>query len=272
MKTTTELITPEIAFEMLKHNKSNRTISKSTVNFYADQMEKGEWKTTSQGIAIATDDRIIDGQHRLMAILKTKIPQTMIVTRGLNYSEVFSVYDTGKTRSAGDVLSIRGVTSPNTVSAALKTYYGLIKKHRSIRSGGGVKLIKLSNTELMDMYIERKDLFDHIYEDVLKGISTKLKIISNSTILGVSYYLIIEKNHEIDKVKSFFLQLINGNEITNETILVLRNKIIETRLRGQRFNKEEHLIYMKKTWNSFILGKTLSRFNITPTDRESDFI
>src|SRR5690554_4199143 len=113
METTIEQITPAVALELLRLNTANRGFSQATVNFYAKQMENGEWKTTSQGIAISSDNRIIDGQHRLMAIVKTKLPQMMLVTRGLDYNEVFAVYDTGKNRTAGDVLQIRGVKQAN---------------------------------------------------------------------------------------------------------------------------------------------------------------
>lgn len=272
MKTTTELITPELALEMLKRNTANRNPSKKAVEFYADQMQKGEWKTTSQGIAISTDDRIIDGQHRLMAIVKTKIPQTMVVTRGLDYDEVFSVYDTGKNRTAGDVLSIRGVKQPNSIAAALKVYTSLKRGHKALGGTTSQKIYKNSNKDIMDLYMSKKDVFDHIYEDVLKGISTTTKIIPNSLILGVSYYLVIDKCHDILKVRSFFIQLVNGTHITNETIALLRNKIIDMRIKGISFKKEDHLIYLKKTWNHFIQGTEVTKFYITVSDREKDFI
>jgi len=272
MKTTLELITPEKAFEMLKMNTANRHISKVTINFYADQMEKGEWKTTSQGIAISDDNKIIDGQHRLMAIVKSKIPQNMYVTRGLDYEEVFAVYDTGKNRTAGDVLSIKGVKNASSNAAALKIYVGLKRKHKSIRHGSSNKWLKLSNKELMDIYMSQKKSFDNIDDYVLKGISATTKIIPNSIILGISYYLVIEKNHDIDKVRSFFIQLINGKSVENETINVLRNKIIETRLKGDNFRKQDHLVYIKKTWNSYINDKELTKFYISALDRERDFI
>lgn len=274
MKTAVEQITPAMALELLRLNTANRGFSQATVNFYSKQMENGEWKTTSQGIAISSDNRIIDGQHRLMAIVKTKLPQTMLVTRGLDYNEVFAVYDTGKNRTAGDVLQIRGVKQANTMSAAIKTYISLCKgkKAGSPHLSGANKGTKESNGNIMDIFMDKKDVFEHVREDVLKGISTTTKIIPNSLILGVSFYLVLEKNHEIKKVRDFFFQLVNGSNIQNQTINLLRNKIIEMRIKGERFNKTDHLVYLKKTWNNFIQGTEVSKFYISTLDRERDFI
>jgi len=274
MKTSVEKITPAIALELLRLNTANRGFSQATVNFYAKQMEHGEWKTTSQGIAISSDNMIIDGQHRLMAIVKTKLAQEMLVTRGLNYNEVFAVYDTGKNRTAGDVLSIRGVKQPNAMSAAIKTYVSLSKgkKAGSPHLTGGSKASKESNANIMDIFMSKRDLFENVSEDVLKGISTTTKIISNSLILGVSFYLVLEKNHQVENVRDFFFQLVNGSNIKNQTINLLRNKIIEMRIKGERFNKTDHLVLLKKTWNNYIQGMEVTKFYISTLDRERDFI
>ena len=68
------LITPKLAKELLLKNNSNRRITKSFVTTYANDMREGRWKgNTAEFIKIADDGDILDGQHRLLAIIETII-------------------------------------------------------------------------------------------------------------------------------------------------------------------------------------------------------
>ncbi len=100
-----ELITPEIAKVWLANNTGNRKIRKSRVEVYALAMARGEWQITHQGIAFDTDGRLLDGQHRLEAIVQYGRPVEMMVTRNIP-SDGFHIMDMGMTRSHADVLGI----------------------------------------------------------------------------------------------------------------------------------------------------------------------
>ena len=52
----TELITPEIAREMLKKNQRNRPINWTKVDEYAAIMKAGKWELHAQGIILDTED------------------------------------------------------------------------------------------------------------------------------------------------------------------------------------------------------------------------
>ena len=79
-----ETITPCLAKEWLQKNLYNRKIRPRKVRQYAADMRAGKWRTTHQGIAFDKEGNLMDGQHRLLAICETNIPQTMMVTRGLD--------------------------------------------------------------------------------------------------------------------------------------------------------------------------------------------
>jgi len=49
---------------------TNRPISMRKVNDYAVEMLKGNWRFTHQGIGFSKKGFLIDGQHRLLAILQ----------------------------------------------------------------------------------------------------------------------------------------------------------------------------------------------------------
>jgi hypothetical protein len=121
VRTAIETITPEIAAEMLKQNVGNRTLRKWHVSRLSATIARGDWLVTHQGIAIATDGRILDGQHRLAAIVAANKTVSMMVARDCDPS-TFIVLDQGAKRSYGDALR-----KPLSEVAALRWAYGFSK-------------------------------------------------------------------------------------------------------------------------------------------------
>lgn len=73
------LVTPELA-EMLYANLAvNRKLHPATVDMFCAEMRQGTFKTTHQGIAINTAGKVIDGQTRLAAIIKSGISVEMFI-------------------------------------------------------------------------------------------------------------------------------------------------------------------------------------------------
>lgn len=99
-------VTPELAAQWLATNTTtNRKISQPTVNGYAHDMIRGKWQVTGETIKFDTDGRLIDGQHRLTAVVVSHRTVQMFVATGIP-TEAMSVLDTGRTRSAGDAPTI----------------------------------------------------------------------------------------------------------------------------------------------------------------------
>lgn len=120
MRSRVQLITPAKAAEMLAANTTNRPLSKPTVRGFAEAMRRGEWIVTHQGIAFDVNGVLVDGQHRLAAIIEADIPIEVTV-----FTEVaeatFDVLDTGKKRNAADVLAIEGEKSATMLAAMVRT-------------------------------------------------------------------------------------------------------------------------------------------------------
>lgn len=102
MKTTTMIVTPEMAQQWLECNKINRPLRASWVSVLAGMINRGEWRTTHQGIALDGNGGLLDGQHRLSAVIAANQPVKMMVTTGLDAS-MFGVLDRGRARSLRDV-------------------------------------------------------------------------------------------------------------------------------------------------------------------------
>lgn len=100
-----QLITPQMARDYLVFNGGNRAVRQRWVDYLAHCIKRGEWVVTHQGIAFSRDGRLLDGQHRLLAIIKADAPAPLMVTRGWDAS-AFEFIDNGKARSDSDRTSI----------------------------------------------------------------------------------------------------------------------------------------------------------------------
>lgn len=110
-----ETITPDMSREYLKANSMNRPLNDKTVNLYAQEMRAGNWKLNGESICFGKNGALLNGQHRLSAIVKSgKEIQTMVV-RGCD-ENAFITYDSGRLRRSSDVFAIEGINNYSYVS------------------------------------------------------------------------------------------------------------------------------------------------------------
>jgi hypothetical protein len=76
------------------------------VNRYAQDILAGRWKEdTGEVIKVSKSGIVLDGQHRLYAIVKANTPIFLHIAYGIDDS-VSDVLDTGSVRSASDVFKL----------------------------------------------------------------------------------------------------------------------------------------------------------------------
>ena len=100
-------ITPAMATEWLSHCVNNRKVSQKYVNRLVAQMAAGKWHITNAAIAFDRNGQLVDGQHRLWAVLLSDVSIVSWVCRGIDPDAVMSI-DTAKVRNLPDILRIGG--------------------------------------------------------------------------------------------------------------------------------------------------------------------
>lgn len=115
-----ETITPAIAADLLNRNTHNRRLSESFVDLYCEDIANGRWSMNGEAIKIAEDGTLLDGQHRLAAIVKANTDVTTLVVRGLPI-ETQGTMDIGRKRAVRDVLHIGNVPNASTVASIANT-------------------------------------------------------------------------------------------------------------------------------------------------------
>lgn len=125
-------VKPAKARQWLENNFRNRPLSDDVVAAYARDMAVGVWVATHQGIAFNDRDELIDGQHRLHAIVRSGVTVRMMVTFGLA-SEIagremttMDAVDRGRTRSVSDQLRIQHGMQDGAAIAAICATLGSV--------------------------------------------------------------------------------------------------------------------------------------------------
>ncbi|HTA34343.1 MAG TPA: hypothetical protein VK721_13060 [Solirubrobacteraceae bacterium] len=118
-------LTPEMAQTMLGENIRNRPIRHAYVKRLAEAMTRGEWTMNGEPIQVADDGTLLNGQHRLSAVVKSGTTIPILIVSGLP-AEALRTVDTGTRRTLSDVLALRGESDTTNLAAAL----GLLHRYR----------------------------------------------------------------------------------------------------------------------------------------------
>ena len=100
-------VDPPQAFRWLEGNTHNRPVNQLHVERLARDMVADRWRLTHQGIAFDNTGLLIDGQHRLWAIIQANVTVKLRVFFN-EPTENRHVLDTGERRTNLDVLNITG--------------------------------------------------------------------------------------------------------------------------------------------------------------------
>lgn len=105
MKTSVVTVTPELAKRWLKKNTNNRRMRPLSVEKIAADIKAGGWIENHQAIAFNCDGTLIDGQHRLAAIVEAGVSIRSVVIRGVK-KEALGVIDDHAKRSLCDAIRL----------------------------------------------------------------------------------------------------------------------------------------------------------------------
>lgn len=113
------LVTPDVAAEWLTANHVNRNRRQHTIERYARDMRAGQWAYTGDPIKFSAGGALLDGQHRLAAIILANVDVVLPVIHGLP-EQAQKFMDSGDRRTASDTLSMAGHPKPVLLAATAK--------------------------------------------------------------------------------------------------------------------------------------------------------
>ncbi|GLY32006.1 hypothetical protein [Kineosporia sp. NBRC 101731] len=134
-----EVIDPARATALLATQKKNRLLGHDKVKQYAGDMKAGRWRSRCSTLHIDWNGALIDGQHRLHAVIAAGLGQEFIVSRGHDPDDQNHL-DNGKNRTAAQQMGLNGVPVPGKqapVARNLRAFdEGALQASMGNRSGG----------------------------------------------------------------------------------------------------------------------------------------
>jgi hypothetical protein len=247
-------ITPDMASELLRGNDKNfRNISDRRVDTMAKDMIDANWELNGETIKIAVDGTILDGQHRLNAIIKSGITIQMLVVRGLS-CEGRSI-DRGQTRTVAQWLSHLGIPSASRVSATVRTIL-------SYQAGQWGK-VHMNNVTITDSETIQ------FAKDNLEKIQDSLAVVRQKSFYALPIRATVAFVASEDKMPSkcksvcwFFNALHTGVGIgENDAVFHLRNRWIK-QTASSMLSPFMQRVLVTQAWNRDVAGMVTTSRNM----------
>jgi len=248
---------------MLEANTSNRSLSKATVQAYAEAMRRGEWQVTHQGIAFDNEGVLRDGQHRLAAIVEADQSIELMVFTEVE-PETFDVLDTGKRRNAADVLAIEGEKSATLLAAVVRSVFLYYNRPDTSWTGGSAAVTNHQIVQTLDEHPKLREFLG-----LGERIASSTGMIKSSA--AAASYLVTEANPRAD-LTPWTDGIIDGAGLRKgDPRLMFRNTMFRMARRqaGQpqrRRDTREHVALYLKAFNAWAGNEPLAHLRFVARD------
>lgn len=250
-------VTPEQAEQWLGKNVGNRRLRKALYTRYSRDLAERRWRENGASIVRAKDGTLLDGQHRLHAIVVAGVGAWMLVVQNVDPVAQPTI-DDGAKRTLADRLTFRGEVNSHR-SAAVVRRVMLWENGYAFNSGA----YQPTSQEQLD-FIEGNDRVTAAVG--ASSLYAKRKLLPPATI-GLCWYVFSAL--DADACAEFFDRLDDGANLSfNHPIMVLRNRLIDiTREPGRGASDDIVLHYVFKTWNLYRAKKPASVLRIGPNEK-----
>lgn len=239
-------ITPELAHDWLGFNTHNRPLRGRTIAAYTADMAAGDWQWNGESIKFAADGTLLDGQHRLAAIVEAKTDVPMLVIRGLP-NETQDTVDGGVKRKFSDVLQLRGETAYSTLAAVIRR----VSVWETVRRMVGGSFVP-TNAQMLQTLAR----YPYLREQTRSAEQVARKCELPASIIGFCMWLFGQLPDAEEDVDFFFARLADFQGLAKgDAIYELRNALESSRsVRGERSETFLTAITIK-AWNAYRSNK-----------------
>lgn len=250
VKAKETVITPSVAASWLEKKAPNRKVSPRAVDRYAADMRAGRWQANGSTIVMGKSGQILDGQHRLEAIVQAGVPVSMVVVSGVDDS-AFGTIDTGRARTVSDVLRVMEFPNSNVIAAVARMW--LIHEDTGWFHEGPVSI---STQEILSVAISKFEEFHTASNAILPT----MKILRGASGVWSVLWMQLGDIDPIDR-DNFFAGLTTGAELgVGNPIFALRRTLLDKaqQKHGRRATLGANVLgaYIIKAWNKYRAHET----------------
>lgn len=155
----------------------------------AGQIVSGKWRYNGDTIKVSSDGGVLDGQHRLWAVVESKVPIETVIVYGIE-RDAFSTIDTlRRPRSGADVLALNGVTRYRQYTSAALQW--LLRWQRGCLENYRAPSNRIENSDVEMAYAENASI-----ERAIERVH-RLKGLVNPSLLGFFYFILSNRSPEL---------------------------------------------------------------------------
>jgi len=264
------LITPEIAAAWLKRNDRNRTFSRDTSRVLAAEMTRGYWRENGESIVFDRAGVLIDGQHRLQAVLSSGRQYRCAVITGIE-AEARSTVDTGKKRSGAANLQMAGEKNSTVLSAVLTLWKGYVAHDTAAMTYPAQKSPERRTS------IPRIIEYLHEWPGLREACTVSLSLrdtghgraLIPASEAAMIWFAITQSGATKERASEYLGSVLSGYNLSeNSPIISLRRRLIDNLGTGRQLDKRERLALILKTWQLWSTGQTRRQIR---WDSDQDF-
>jgi hypothetical protein len=245
--TIIEAIGPAQAQAYLNCVHMQRPVSKAHVQKLARSMASGHWRETAEAIQFDINGHLMNGQHRMHAVIQTGLTFNFLVARGLD-PHSYEVMDQGRARTRGETLSTLAFPSANKIAASavilVRMKYGL-----------DIDRTNVDNSEIVQ--------FAEPNRDALIWAVNRAK---RYTLLPASTYgafLFLAYHANATKAAEFADAVLSGANLEPDSPILLLRKKAEIHSRSVKkldLNRTSNLLpFIVHAYNKFARGEKTTR-------------
>lgn len=251
-------ITPELAHEWLGFNTHNRNVRQRVVLAYAADMTAGNWRWNGESVKFSADGTLLDGQHRLKAVVEAGIAVPMLVIRGLK-NDAQETVDGGAKRKFADVLKLRDEPSPIALASICRRVTVWDGGSRGGAEVGGK--YAPTNTQMLQA-LER---YPWLRDLALPATNVAVHCGLPASVIGFSWWLFSQLDGGSDDAEFFFARLGDGQGLVKgDPIYELRKAADNSRsVKGERSERYLTAILIK-AWNAYRDGAKVGLLRFRP--------
>jgi hypothetical protein len=253
-----ETITPEIAGEMLEsgYGVTNRSIMRAAVERYSRDMRDGKWFMTGEAIKFDRGGQLIDGQHRLYAVIQSGVTIETLVIRGVD-QHAFAFMDSGQKRTTGQYLAMHGYTNSNSIAAAANALHvyrnvGSFKKYPGHYNP--------RKEDVLEMVVSQPE----IERGSRIGTTASMRTLAATPATMAALYVLFSEV-DAEDAEVFFNLLDSGAGLEEgDAILVLRNQLSRMKSETTRVDQNYVAALTIKAWNFWRVGTQVKQLKYRP--------
>lgn len=248
-------VTPDMAREWLGFNTHNRNVRGRVVAGYAADMKNGDWKLNGETVKFAGDGMLLDGQHRLHAVIEADLTVPMLVVRGLD-ATAQDTMDDGVTRKFSDALRLRGIPSYTSLAAIVRRV-ALWEASGDFMFNTNVHPTKAQLFATLESHPSLRETAKHA-EQIARNCGLP------TSIVGLCMWMFSKIPGTEEDVEFFFARLADFQGLAKgDPIYELRKAVEQSKsVRGERSVKYLAAITIK-AWNAYRKGDTVGLLRFT---------